>query len=918
VYPRGNDRLRAATAFVALLLALPASVLGEPRAPASVPRGVESALFFELRDALIAADDARIGGILELHPDLLPQTLEELIVERFDDAAAARALVDIVSRQGAKRTLLAEYAADLERTVAAPDFPARAAQAAALTRRARELWERDDGSDDRAIEAHEHAAAAYHAAGLHALGYVELRWRLDRLADTNRTSAMIAEYERVRSALVDGPYQLARHELRLRYGVALKAEGRLAASDDELTAAWRFGRRRDDSWLAMKAIDELGWLQHQYGRTERALFCFEEFEAIAQRREDPAQIARAYRCRGLQLDELGRIQEGRELLRSSVELALEHELHYRACQNLTYWGSAEVRNGRLLEAGRLLSDAREEREAARAAGVRKRDLAYLDSRIQKLLDELASGEIAPVEIEPLDVFLERLAGRERVEQSRRLERRCRALLEAGRAEEALVLCEAMVQLAQKLFDGGQLTDAYRLTARALSDLGHEDAVRLVLSKALDEAVGLRRRQDSGRPEHRLRSGERLATTLSNVLREMRGDFLRGEGERWSELALAYLMRGHTQALTVWLAPNELSEPDPRELRAQLDRALGDRGMLIAFDFDAGLGVAAHGGALRLLALREREYVEARLGFARTALRERDDPRSYARFGGELGDALLGSVADWLAETDEILCVPDPMLLEWPLGLALAPGRGDVEPEAFADLPFLFRTHAISYLMGPPSSADEPKSSPRSSLRDGRFLTFARAEAEGLEPLPGVAREVRAVKDGLGAERVDSVSGADATEHRFKTLDWSRITGLHVACHVNADPADGLMSALMLAPGGGEDGTTTVAEVARMSISVAFASLAGCGGAREPDWGGAGRQSLGCALLAAGAETVLVSAQEVDDDVSPLVFAPFYRRIGEGRSPAEALRLARIELLDRGTPRDVRALANAYFLMRARP
>jgi CHAT domain-containing protein/tetratricopeptide (TPR) repeat protein len=184
-----------------------------------------------------------------------------------------------------------------------------------------------------------------------------------------------------------------------------------------------------------------------------------------------------------------------------------------------------------------------------------------------------------------------------------------------------------------------------------------------------------------------------------------------------------------------------------------------------------------------------------------------------------------------------------------------------------------------------------------------------------EPLPGTAAEAQAIKSLLANAKV--FTGDQATETALKGVVAPRV--LHVATHgffledqdLSAATKPGsapaaedpmLRSGLVFAGAnsgrsGSDDGVLTALEAAALDLAgtelvVLSACETGVGDVRT----GEGVFGLRRAFMVAGAETLVMSLWQVDDDATRRLMEEFYGRLAKGEGRAEALRQASLALL----------------------
>lgn len=169
----------------------------------------------------------------------------------------------------------------------------------------------------------------------------------------------------------------------------------------------------------------------------------------------------------------------------------------------------------------------------------------------------------------------------------------------------------------------------------------------------------------------------------------------------------------------------------------------------------------------------------------------------------------------------------------------------------------------------------------------------------LAPLPGARAEARSVARFARAPMLRL--GAHASEARLKGLTGGSISVLHLAAHAVVEDGSFLRSALALAPGGGEDGWVRIEELSALSASPDLVVLSACRTLGSTVVDGEGIQGLTTPFLEGGARAVVATRWPVADEALGRVMERFYRGMAGGRPAAEALRQARLELLEEGRP-----------------
>jgi len=119
--------------------------------------------------------------------------------------------------------------------------------------------------------------------------------------------------------------------------------------------------------------------------------------------------------------------------------------------------------------------------------------------------------------------------------------------------------------------------------------------------------------------------------------------------------------------------------------------------------------------------------------------------------------------------------------------------------------------------------------------------------------------------------------------------------LHFATHGTYDDRAPGRSALVLAPGQGEDGRLQVREIAALALRARLVSLSACDTGLGEVVTGEGVVGVARAFLNAGADAVAMTLWRIPDASTAELMRRFYRHLRDGRPAAEALRDAKLEL-----------------------
>lgn len=359
-----------------------------------------------------------------------------------------------------------------------------------------------------------------------------------------------------------------------------------------------------------------------------------------------------------------------------------------------------------------------------------------------------------------------------------------------------------------------------------------------------------------------------------------------------------------------------ADEGPAPTLAELQRALAPRGQALITYFLENLRDHEEGGAFAFV-VRPDTFLVLPLAASREAIRAEIDAISplwtqpAAAPGREaiafetaplarLYEMLFAPLAPHLEPGTPLVIVPDEPLSELPFGMLL---EHAVPRHAYTDAPFLLRRHPLSTelaaaLLLEPAPERPPLALEMAALGVSTFsgeigLTRLRQALDELPDLPAVAEEISALRRlfGRGVFALDE----EATEPLlYRLLPEARL--LHLASHAVVYPDLPLYNAILLTPGGGEDGLLHLYELAGQRLHAELVVLSGCSTARGRIRAGEGMMGLQHGFRAAGARAALAMLWPVDDQATVFLMERFYRHLRRGLPKDEALQHAQLDYL----------------------
>jgi CHAT domain-containing protein/tetratricopeptide (TPR) repeat protein len=169
------------------------------------------------------------------------------------------------------------------------------------------------------------------------------------------------------------------------------------------------------------------------------------------------------------------------------------------------------------------------------------------------------------------------------------------------------------------------------------------------------------------------------------------------------------------------------------------------------------------------------------------------------------------------------------------------------------------------------------------------------------PLPAARDEVCRIARLFGADQAAVFLGSQASEENVKASAVVRSARiLHFAAHGLLDEDHPDLSGLQLTHAGdsAEDGLLQVREIFNLQLRADLVVLSACQSGLGREVSGEGLIGMTRAFLYAGASSVVVSLWQVDDVSTSDLMVGFYSQLKAGLDRSDALRNAKLELIER--------------------
>lgn len=256
---------------------------------------------------------------------------------------------------------------------------------------------------------------------------------------------------------------------------------------------------------------------------------------------------------------------------------------------------------------------------------------------------------------------------------------------------------------------------------------------------------------------------------------------------------------------------------------------------------------------------------------------------------DLYDYLIVPIEDVLPDNPEdlVVFIPHESLFYLPFAaLQDTSGRPLIDRHTLLTAPAI---QLLDLTLAPRTGA-----TPLTSLVVGNPTMPSIAGTPPLQPLPGAEAEANTI---AALFQTEAILGAAATESRV-VARMAQADIIHLATHGLLDYVDthdrvAVPGAIALAPSDTNDGLLTAREIADLSLAARLVVLSACDtGLGEVT--GDGVVGLSRSLIAAGAQSTIVSLWAVPDEPTRMLMEAFYAEIWAGQNKAQALRQAMLQ------------------------
>lgn len=293
-----------------------------------------------------------------------------------------------------------------------------------------------------------------------------------------------------------------------------------------------------------------------------------------------------------------------------------------------------------------------------------------------------------------------------------------------------------------------------------------------------------------------------------------------------------------------------------------------------------------------------------------------ETKSYINSAHALYKHLFEPIESFL-RGDKVLIMADQMLHYLPFELLLT----DLpDHENFQKMPYLLNNYTISYI---PSATifstmiDRRPDNPRNLLAVAPFSSeIIRPEDDAIDvqyastlgplfltkyetqSITGLFQERRSWSEYFRPQRTKLLMESDATLEQFSKIKLSEYNFVHFATHAFINENNPQYSGIMMYPHKEDPGIAYVADIYNMEFNADLVVLGACDTGLGTTYRGEGLIGFTRAFIYAGASNLAVSMWKVNDQATAYLMIDLYDNIRDGYSYSEALRRAKLNIINK--------------------
>jgi CHAT domain-containing protein len=264
---------------------------------------------------------------------------------------------------------------------------------------------------------------------------------------------------------------------------------------------------------------------------------------------------------------------------------------------------------------------------------------------------------------------------------------------------------------------------------------------------------------------------------------------------------------------------------------------------------------------------------------------RDPLKSEYSAGPKLAQMLLGPVRPLLSSGSRVVLVPDRSL--YSLNLETLPDPDHLS-KYILEQTVVEVAPSLNMLV-----ERRPPAAPADSLL---LIGDPQQVVEEYPRLPFAGSEMEQISKAVSSKKETVLEGSHAFPAAYRDALPGQFSWIHFAAHAAANQTTPLDSALILSRGRDETYELLARDVMNVPLNSALVTLSACRSAGVRTYSGEGQVGLSWAFLRAGSRSVVAGLWDVTDRSTATLMADFYDQLARNASPVDALRHAKLKLL----------------------
>ncbi|HZP04583.1 MAG TPA: CHAT domain-containing tetratricopeptide repeat protein [Terracidiphilus sp.] len=724
-----------------------------------------------------------------------------------------------------------------------------------------------------------------------------VRGILETNQDAGQARATWEEVENLAKALHH--YRLATRAMG-EQGIAAFLLGDTSTAKKQVIAAWELSKIERDPAASIRYASAFGAGLVAIGRYSEAMTPLDEAIKIANAHPEVAYPSIAINTKIDAFAGLHRYSDAMSLANDALRRLQGTLYNGRKTQLYVSRGFINASRGAVIDAIAdyatalgLAQQMRNFRGITDAAGMLAQ--TYLDAgRLREALDAVNTAIGANTHI-PDELYL----------VPRNLLLKAQILEKMGRENEAEEYYSKGITLVDALIRRAPTVNVQRQLFSEMSDIYSGYFASLCLHRRYDEALQVvergRGRLEAEAIKHHESQPVHAPTPEELRLAQLNIALINSDDPKWRSSLMDEIYRAELEISPSKLIDDAVSHPvNVRQLQQTLSPAQLVIEYVLAQPNSYALAITKEG--VRSYRLRDKTALEADAVKYRDEICSRAADPALARI---LFTELLLPIQEYAAKRDLII-VPDGQLHLLPFSAlmeqqsyVLTTHSIDIEPSATCFVLLQARSKQKGTIQLPylgVAAWTQTIKSPNPILR-----LIGGPERSQFIPLPASKAEVEAIADDLPSPNV-ILLGSDATETRFKALVVRSTEVIHLALHGYADLEYPDRSALVFAAehAGPDDGLLQAREIRSLHLNAKLVTLSACDTGVGPV-GEVDVANIVNAFIEAGADSVVSTFWELEDQTTEHLMVDFYSRLALHERKIDALREAQLDLLNSGLP-----------------